>query len=78
MGWLFKTPADDATEATLRALHAQNTLDNYYERGKGLAFGIILAFATGLAVSWFEYGTDFSVWENTVQWAKDKVVGWVS
>ena len=50
MGWLFKTPSDDATEATLRALHTQNTLDNYYERGKGLVFAIMLATITGLGV----------------------------
>ena len=78
MGWLFKTPSDDATEATLRALHTQNTLDNYYERGKGLLLAIIFSILTGLVVSWFEYGTDYSVWENTVEWTKDKVVGWVS
>ncbi len=78
MGWLFKTPSDDATEATLRALHTQNTLDTYYERGKGLLFAILLAIGTGLGVSWFEYGTDVSVWENTVEWAKNKVIGWVS
>lgn len=78
MGWLFKTPSDDATEATLRALHTQNVLDNYYERGRGLLFAVLLATATGLAVSWFEYGTDISVWENTVEWAKNKVMGWIS
>jgi len=78
MGWLFKTPSDDATEATLRALHTQNTLDTYYERGKGLLFAILLAAMTGLGVSWFEYGTDFSLWENTVEWARNKIVGWVS
>lgn len=78
MGWLFKTPSDDATEATLRALHTQNTLDNYYERGRALFLCIIVGIVTGLGISWFEYGTDISVWENTVGWAKNKVIGWVS
>jgi len=78
MGWLFKTPSDDATEATLRALHTQNTLDTYYEKGKALVFCIITGIVTALSISWFEYGTDFSLWENTVEWARNKIAGWVS
>lgn len=35
MGRIFKTPTDDSTEATLRAMHTQNTLDTYYEKGLG-------------------------------------------
>ena len=35
MGRIFKTPTDDSTEATLRAMHTQNTLDNYYEKSVG-------------------------------------------
>ena len=73
MGWLFKTPSDDATEATLRALHTQNTLDTYYEKGKALIFCIITGIITALSVSWFEQASDTSIWENTVEWFYDKV-----
>ena len=78
MGWLFKTPSDDATEATLRALHTQNTLDTYYERGKALVLCIIVGFSSALGVSWFETTTDVSIWENTVEWFYNKVRDWVS
>ena len=78
MGWLFKTPSDDATEATLRALHTQNTLDTYYERGKALILCIIVGFSTALGVSWFEQATDVSIWDNTVEWFYNKVRNWVS
>jgi hypothetical protein len=77
MGWLFKTPSDDATEATLRALHTQNMLDNYYERGRALLLCIIVGFGTAFAVSAFELKTGISVWENTVEWAYDKIEGWI-
>ena len=77
MGWLFKTPSDDATEATLRALHTQNTLDTYYEKGKALGFCIITAFVTALSVSWFEQSSDVSIWDNTVEWFINKIRGWV-
>ena len=77
MGWLFKTPSDDATEATLRALHTQNTLDTYYEKGKALVFCIITGVVTALSVSWFEQSTDVSIWDNTVQWVVNKIRGWV-
>ena len=78
MGWLFKTPGDDATEATLRALHTQNTLDTYYERGKALVLCIIVGISTALGVSYFEQLTDVSIWENTVEWFYNKIRGWVS
>jgi hypothetical protein len=78
VGWLFRTPSDDATEATLRALHTQNTLDTYYERGKALIFCIIVGLSTALGVSWFEQATDVSIWDNTVEWFYNKVRGWVS
>jgi hypothetical protein len=78
MGWLFKTPGDDATEATLRALHTQNTLDAYYERGKSLILCVITGIVTTLSVSYFELNTDVSIWENTVEWFYNKVRGWVS
>lgn len=81
MGWLFKTPGDDATEATLRALHWQNTLDNYYEYGWGWVRTIIAAALGVFITSAFEASTGISLWENTVEWfgewAYEKVEGWV-
>lgn len=78
MGWLFKTPSDDATEATLRALHTQNTLDTYYERGKALVLCVIVGISTALGVSYFEQLTEVSIWENTVEWVYNKIRSWVS
>ena len=77
MGWLFKTPGDDATEATLRALHTQNMLDTYYERGRAVLLSIIVGTASALSVSFFEATTEISVWENTVEWFYMKIRGWV-
>ncbi len=78
MGWLFKTPSDDATEATLRALHTQNTLDNYYERGRALLLCVIVGFLTAFGVSYFELQTETSIWESTVEWFYNKVKSWVN
>ena len=77
MGWLFKTPGDDATEATLRALHTQNMLDTYYERGRAVLLSIIVGTTTALGVSFFEATTEISVWENTVEWFYTKIRSWV-
>lgn len=78
VGWLFKTPGDDATEATLRALHTQNTLDTYYERGKALLLAVIVGVTTAFVVSYVENVTQMSLWENTVEWFYAKVRGWVT
>ena len=77
MGWLFKTPGDDATEATLRALHTQNMLDTYYERGRAVLLSVIVGTVTALSVSFFEASTEISVWENTVEWFYMKIRNWV-
>ena len=77
MGWLFKTPGDDATEATLRALHTQNMLDTYYGRGRAVLLSIIVGTTTALSVSFFEASTEISVWENTVEWFYMKIRSWV-
>ena len=77
MGWLFKTPGDDATEATLRALHTQNMLDTYYERGRAVLLSIIVGAVTALTVSFFEASTEISLWENTVEWFYIKIRSWV-
>ncbi len=80
MGWLFHTPSDDATEATLKALHWQNTLDNYYERGWGWARTLFFTTLAVFATSYAEKTLDVSVWDRTVEWfieyAQDKVNGW--
>ena len=68
MGWLFHTPSDDATEATLKALHWQNTLDNYYERGWGWACTLLFTAAAVFITSWVEMAFDMSIWDRTVDW----------
>ena len=68
MGRIFKTPTDDSTEATLRAMHTQNTLDTYYEKGVGWIRTVIFCFITALIVSFWELTTDESFWKNTVEW----------
>ena len=67
MGRIFKTPTDDSTEATLRAMHTQNTLDTYYEKGVGWIRTVFFCFITALIISLWELSTGESFWENTVQ-----------
>ena len=80
MGRIFKTPSDDSTEATLRAMHTQNTLDNYYEAGKGWIRTILFTVAGILITSAWELKTGTSLWENTVEWfwreLEELVSGW--
>ena len=73
MGRIFKTPEDDSTEATLRALHTQNTLDNYYEKGIGWIRTILFTISGMLIVSLWENITGESLWVNTVEWFWKKV-----
>ena len=73
MGRIFKTPSDDSTEATLRAMHTQNTLDNYYEKGWGWLRTILFTLIAVLATSLWEKHTNASVWDNTVEWFVGKV-----
>ncbi len=76
MGWLFKTPSDDATESTLRAIHMANTLDTAYERTWGWVKTVIFSFISALSISAFEYHNDWSFWEHTVNWLANEVMGW--
>ena len=77
MGWLFKTPGDDATEATLRALHTQNLVDTVYERTWGW-FKVFLFTMLGIFItSCIEHYWGVSLWENTVEWARLKIMGWL-
>ena len=73
MGRIFKTPTDDSTEATLRAMHTQNTLDNYYERGWGWLRTFLFTFIAILGTSLWEKNTDVSVWDNTIEWFVMKI-----
>ena len=77
LGWLFKTPGDDATEVTLRKLHTQNTLDEYYYRGYSWVRTVLLVGIGVLATSFFEGQADISIWDATVIYCKNKVWGWV-
>lgn len=73
MGRIFKTPSDDSTEATLRAMHTQNTLDTYYEKSLGWIRTVIIGFIAVLITSFYELQTGNSVWEGTVEWFYSKV-----
>lgn len=78
MGRIFKTPTDDSTEATLRAMHTQNMLDTYYEKGVGWLRTILFVLIAVLVTSAFELKTGDSIWENTVEWFWNKIENWVS
>lgn len=74
MGRIFKTPSDDATESTLRAMHIANAVDNAYERTWGWVKTVIASGLTALIVSGVEFhNPDFSVYENSVDWAVTKL-----
>ena len=81
MGRIFRTPSDDATESTLRAIHIANTVDNAYERTWGWIKTVLASLITALVVSGIEFhNTSFSVCENTVEWTVDKLdqlVNWL-
>lgn len=85
MGRIFKTPTDDSTEATLRAMHTQNTLDNYYEKGVGWIRTVMFTIIGILGASFYENYTGNSIWVNTVEWFWNKIadfgnwiLGWVN
>ena len=73
MGRIFKTPTDDSTEATLRAMHTQNTLDTYYEKSIGWIRTIIVGIIVALFTSFWELNSDDSLWTNKVEWLWLKV-----
>ena len=73
MGRIFKTPTDDSTEATLRAMHTQNTLDTYYEKGIGWVRTVFIGFIAVLITSYWELNSYESIWTNTVEWVWGKV-----
>ena len=67
MGRIFKTFEDDATEATLRALHTQNQLDTFYERTFSWVKTIVASIVTAFVVSYLELKSGASLWENTAE-----------
>jgi len=74
MGRIFKTPSDNATEETLRAIHLANTVDNAYERTWGWVKTVIASFLTAMIVSGIEFhNTEFSVYESTIDWVVQKL-----
>lgn len=77
MGKIFKTPSDDSTEATLRAMHITNELDNYYERGIGWLRTVLFTSMGVLITSAYEFHSDTSIWENTADWFINKISNWV-
>ena len=73
MGRIFKTPSDNATEETLRAIHIANTVDTTYERAWGWVKTVLASLLTMLIVSGFEfYNPDISIYENSVDWFVEK------
>lgn len=74
MGRIFKTPSDNATEETLRAIHLANTVDTTYERAWGWLKTVVASFLTALIVSGIEFhNTEFSVYESTIDWTVKKL-----
>jgi len=74
MGRIFKTPSDNATEETLRAIHLANTVDTTYERAWGWVKTVTASVLTALVVSGIEFhNTEFSVYESSVDWAVEKL-----
>jgi len=77
MGRIFKTPTDDSTEATLRAMHIANTVDTAYERAWGWLKALVFSVASALTVSAVEFHSDWSLWDTTAQWFGEKLSGWL-
>lgn len=79
MGRIFKTPADNATESTLRAMHIANSVDNAYERTWGWVKTLIASGLTALVISAVEFHSpEFSLYENTVKWFVGKLENFIN
>lgn len=72
MGWLFKTPSDDAVEGTLRQLHMANQVDRVYERTWGWVKATICSAIAVVVTSGVEYYYGGSLYntllDSTVRW----------
>ena len=78
MGRIFRTPSDDATESTLRAIHIANTVDTTYERAWGWVKTVLASIIATLVISGIEfYNPEFSVYENTIDWAVEKLENFI-
>ena len=75
MGWLFKTPSDDAVEGTLRQLHMANQVDRVYERTWGWLKAFVCSAIAIVATSAIEYYTDTSLYHDILVWFLDWVAG---
>lgn len=75
MGLIFKTPSDDAVEGTLRQLHMANQVDRVYERTFGWIKAIIFSSIAVIITSGFEYYTGVSLWNNSLQYVLEYVIG---
>lgn len=74
MGWLFKTPSDDAVEGTLRQLHMANQVDRVYERTWGWVKAGVAATIASIVTSGIEYYYNVSLYEITLDW----MYGWIT
>jgi len=75
MGRIFKTPSDDATESTLRAIHIANTVDTTYERAWGWLKAIIFSILASVFISGIEfYNPNYSLYANSVDWGTGKLI----
>ena len=75
MGWLFKTPSDDAVEGTLRQLHMANQVDRVYERTWGWVKAGIAAIIASAITSGIEYYYNISLYEITLDWMYEWITG---
>ena len=75
MGWLFKTPSDDAVEGTLRQLHMANQVDRVYERGMGWLKAALASAIAVIVTSAIEYYSGASMYHDVLVWALEKVTG---
>ena len=77
MGRIFKTPTDDSTEATLRAMHTANTVDTAYERAWGWVKAVFFSVLSAMVVSAIEFHSDWSLWDSTAQWFGETLSDWL-
>ena len=75
MGWIFRTPSDDAVEGTLRQLHMANQVDRVYERTWGWLKAAVCSAIAMMITSGFEYYYDASIYHDTLIWVYDQIVG---
>ena len=76
MGLIFKTPADDAVEGTLRQLHMANQVDRVYERTWGWVKALVCSSISVIVCSAFEYYNETSIYNDTLVWIIERVTGW--